>query len=218
MVPEPTAHVRTLEFFESELFSAGKVVSSKSRHLRGCLDSNFCGSPKTLHSGWGWFSVRTFLEAYRNDRYPYHRLICSLRRNMTCPISALQSEDSTMGDTKSGFPSPICRFFRFFFQHVIRIAFVYSFKGGQVFIFVFFRYFLAKTSTRFFSKRPHEYTPTFKKRSWPVWIIWLYSWGSSVHFFWSKFVSCPCEKVLSLIHIWRCRRSTLCRSRWSPYH
>ena len=25
-------------------------------------------------------------------------------------------------------------------------------------------------------------------------------------------------EVLSLIHIWRCRRSTLCRSRWSPYH
>ena len=25
-------------------------------------------------------------------------------------------------------------------------------------------------------------------------------------------------KTLSLIHIWRCRRSTLCRSRWSPYH
>ena len=23
---------------------------------------------------------------------------------------------------------------------------------------------------------------------------------------------------LSLIHIWRCRRSYLCRSRWSPYH
>ena len=26
------------------------------------------------------------------------------------------------------------------------------------------------------------------------------------------------EDHLSLIHIWRCRRSTLCRSRWSPYH
>ena len=26
------------------------------------------------------------------------------------------------------------------------------------------------------------------------------------------------EEGLSLIHIWRCRRSTLCRSRWSPYH
>ena len=25
-------------------------------------------------------------------------------------------------------------------------------------------------------------------------------------------------QALSLIHIWRCRRSTLCRSRWSPYH
>ena len=25
-------------------------------------------------------------------------------------------------------------------------------------------------------------------------------------------------QMLSLIHIWRCRRSTLCRSRWSPYH
>ena len=26
------------------------------------------------------------------------------------------------------------------------------------------------------------------------------------------------DYYLSLIHIWRCRRSTLCRSRWSPYH
>ena len=25
-------------------------------------------------------------------------------------------------------------------------------------------------------------------------------------------------KLLSLIHIWRCRRSYACRSRWSPYH
>ena len=28
----------------------------------------------------------------------------------------------------------------------------------------------------------------------------------------------PLASGLSLIHIWRCRRSTLCRSRWSPYH
>ena len=28
----------------------------------------------------------------------------------------------------------------------------------------------------------------------------------------------PLVHQLSLIHIWRCRRSTLCRSRWSPYH
>ena len=29
---------------------------------------------------------------------------------------------------------------------------------------------------------------------------------------------CRALMFLSLIHIWRCRRSTLCRSRWSPYH
>ena len=26
------------------------------------------------------------------------------------------------------------------------------------------------------------------------------------------------KQGLSLIHIWRCRRYSLCRSRWSPYH
>ena len=26
------------------------------------------------------------------------------------------------------------------------------------------------------------------------------------------------NQLLSLIHIWRCRRYSLCRSRWSPYH
>ena len=31
-------------------------------------------------------------------------------------------------------------------------------------------------------------------------------------------LSPPPPPLLSLIHIWRCRRSTLCRSRWSPYH
>ena len=28
----------------------------------------------------------------------------------------------------------------------------------------------------------------------------------------------PSSKYLSLIHIWRCRRYAVCRSRWSPYH
>ena len=31
-------------------------------------------------------------------------------------------------------------------------------------------------------------------------------------------VSCRSVQQLSLIHIWRCRRSYACRSRWSPYH
>ena len=34
----------------------------------------------------------------------------------------------------------------------------------------------------------------------------------------ASFPSTPYMFNLSLIHIWRCRRSTLCRSRWSPYH
>ena len=31
-------------------------------------------------------------------------------------------------------------------------------------------------------------------------------------------VPCGTIRYLSLIHIWRCRRYSLCRSRWSPYH
>ena len=39
--------------------------------------------------------------------------------------------------------------------------------------------------------------------------LWL--WRTAFVVFWVTL-------NLSLIHIWRCRRSTLCRSRWSPYH
>ena len=34
----------------------------------------------------------------------------------------------------------------------------------------------------------------------------------------SMFLRNPVFQSLSLIHIWRCRRSYACRSRWSPYH
>ena len=54
-----------------------------------------------------------------------------------------------MGDTKTGCLTPIYRFFFFFFRHVIRIVFVYSFKEGHGFLF-FPSYFLAKTSGRIF--------------------------------------------------------------------
>ena len=37
-------------------------------------------------------------------------------------------------------------------------------------------------------------------------------------FFLGWFLYSQVLQNLSLIHIWRCRRSTLCRSRWSPYH
>ena len=41
---------------------------------------------------------------------------------------------------------------------------------------------------------------------------------NSALFCWRKNTNLYAVKKLSLIHIWRCRRYSLCRSRWSPYH
>ena len=56
-------------------------------------------------------------------------------------------------------------------------------------------------------------------------IILMVSFSISFSCFFSHFHLLPIVSIvhlsvfrLSLIHIWRCRRSTLCRSRWSPYH
>lgn len=40
-VPDPTAHMQTLDVFESELFLP-RTIMSKSLHLPGCLDTSFC--------------------------------------------------------------------------------------------------------------------------------------------------------------------------------
>ena len=45
---------------------------------------------------------------------------------------------------------------------------------------------------------------------------WLGRLGIMTMILW--LIAIQYENNLSLIHIWRCRRSTLCRSRWSPYH
>ena len=60
--------------------------------------------------------------------------------------------------------------------------------------------------------------------NWHHWKLLQHNWAQLEHnsiIFdrvegWGNFSSLPI--FLSLIHIWRCRRSTLCRSRWSPYH
>ena len=47
--------------------------------------------------------------------------------------------------------------------------------------------------------------------------FWHFVW----HFIQLSIFQLPAVKlleVLSLIHIWRCRRIERCRSRWSPYH
>ena len=46
----------------------------------------------------------------------------------------------------------------------------------------------------------------------------LQSWEETKTFSTLLFVSSLARKLLSLIHIWRCRRLLTCRSRWSPYH
>ena len=57
-----------------------------------------------------------------------------------------------------------------------------------------------------------------------VWSSWLEAMGksvlcTSVYRSSSKvYVGQLQEELLSLIHIWRCRRIERCRSRWSPYH
>ena len=54
------------------------------------------------------------------------------------------------------------------------------------------------------------YLKTFDKL-----FVWLKNTGKNP----PRSESAECRDFdLSLIHIWRCRRSTLCRSRWSPYH
>ena len=61
-------------------------------------------------------------------------------------------------------------------------------------------------------------------KSWKIIIIDLQFckliWEFSIEKSENRKTVCSCYWALrlSLIHIWRCRRSTLCRSRWSPYH
>ena len=47
-------------------------------------------------------------------------------------------------------------------------------------------------------------------------LFWIKSERSRDHKI--AFILLRTRYLLSLIHIWRCRRYSLCRSRWSPYH
>ena len=94
MVPEPAESLHMLEILESEMISSRNALSSRSRHVHKEISRSYSPSyktPKTLYSGWRWFSVQTFLEAWPNDRYPPHRLIRCLSTDMRCIWSAIQS-------------------------------------------------------------------------------------------------------------------------------
>ena len=62
----------------------------------------------------------------------------------------------------------------------------------------------------FHNRRQAPYCFFIWKKVWVV--LWQNEWSPK------NIRSKLSPSSLSLIHIWRCRRSTLCRSRWSPYH
>ena len=81
------------------------------------------------------------------------------------------------GGHKNGISQPkLSYFFILFVAHVIRIAFVYSFKGGQVLFFVFSLTFWRKCLPDF-SGNDHI-RPSLNFFFDPPWIVWLYSKGA----------------------------------------
>ena len=57
---------------------------------------------------------------------------------------------------------------------------------------------------------------TTKTRIYIIQMMWIIYQSIKIsNFYWCVNVEVT---YLSLIHIWRCRRYAVCRSRWSPYH
>ena len=54
------------------------------------------------------------------------------------------------------------------------------------------------------------------RRRWRI--LWVMSHTRTLFIYLFIYYKIVHEVHLSLIHIWRCRRSYACRSRWSPYH
>ena len=75
---------------------------------------------------------------------------------------------------------------------------------GFSFISFFFSHFFRKRYGALIEKKNHV-----NYSNWCAFWYFYLRFINISHFFFTP---------LSLIHIWRCRRSTLCRSRWSPYH
>ena len=48
--------------------------------------------------------------------------------------------------------------------------------------------------------------------------LYICCWRTTPILLWNYQLSIFIHMYLSLIHIWRCRRYAVCRSRWSPYH
>ena len=88
-VPEPAAHVQTLEFLVSVLF-----LSRKSRLI---------SDTEPIQKSEKCVLRTTPLEVWRNDRYLRHRLIRFLSRHIARTRSPIQIQDIAMSDTKFWF-------------------------------------------------------------------------------------------------------------------
>ena len=159
--------------------SSRNAMSSKSRHVRRYLDTMVYTKLREP-SGWRWFSVWTFLEAWRNDRYPSHRLIRCLSRDVRCIWAAIQRQDTTMNDPKPGFPSTTYRFFVPLFLHMIRIALVYTLTGGPFYVDFFFASFFCQNLYQIFLETATTPLPPQKKEMEPHVIVSFSLWGSSI--------------------------------------
>ena len=111
----------------------------------------------------------------------------------------------------------------FFSEIFPKFCFHFFFKKTHYSPKKMFSFFLPKSSP------PKFFFPMFKKMQWSDHNQGnRNSAGTSTYpwvtfFFFLKFHLLKLNGAgslfhLSLIHIWRCRRYSLCRSRWSPYH
>ena len=94
-------------------------------------------------------------------------------------------------------------------------------------------HYLVQWGTRFLNDGMCRPKSSFQNRTLTVQLLISEKGTLTVHF-WEHFRPLQCSMTvflllpklptpwdvngLSLIHIWRCRRYPLCRSRWSPYH
>ena len=89
--------------------------------------------------------------------------------------------------------------------------------------FSVYKHLLSSTCNTFFQRL--TIFPT--KISQRAWVLQIYLKSKFHHLLiqtWGRKFNVYCINIyykpsyLSLIHIWRCRRYAVCRSRWSPYH
>ena len=111
----------------------------------------------------------------------------------------------------------ITELFAFYFNYVYILFSFYS----NISYFSFWIIHIAKVFIFYFKGQSCVTSSEIVKIETPMTLIFnvtivTFCFVTSPYFYKLKYFFKVCR--LSLIHIWRCRRYSLCRSRWSPYH